>query len=925
MAKKEEKDKEIISASRTAKKIVKTVLLPFKTTLIIALIAVMIIFIAAAALKNIIRIGAVKDSSDPNSANYNPYGAAVYADTMEIQIDDLGQTVISSSITPQEMWDNDDRFSKYLNSVEELEYLLNAQFVTQYPYIDSVADGEFNGTIRFYRNNSENAMTYVSNSTMQSYVDTYNNGDTSILDTALNSFSLNSDGTLMIATIERASYTVQTNDSSAADDAVGQISGSSRSTADDGSYVVSASTDVLNITNVSYLSFVQKYVLPFNLLWSIVVMGHSNKIEAIELATSIADMAYEGEMSLIIDDNNVYTESEDRYTYNITDHYNGTITSRVTGLFIRITRDIDGNLERTTSQGLNISDNTDSITIDDYTVDNQFYTTYIETHDTNTPSIEIKKIVAWCAIYENDATYESIVSSDGDTPNSSTIDDTAEEYIADLSVDEAISVPIPALAEWRAEFELLFQDSTTTTTDESTGNTIEENYRYYITYLGNIEQTQNRTNINVESTYSYTTTDYANGTVTSPVFNEEIIDKFNNPDVSNVRGTICDADDDGWFIPALEVNEDTANLVDLMKYIINKANGEESEEEFSSIWNRLNSSSNSIYGGTSGLSGYRGIVFDYLLSKGVSPQGAAGIIGNFMQESTTNVVPYYVEGGNTGDASTSIQYTDSINNGTYSKEDFMYDSKGYGIAQWTHYTRKQALYEFAESYSDTMDIGNIYMQLDFFWQELTTDYVSTYNAIKDATDVETAARVFHDGYEQSNDGTELMMKRIAYAEQTYNEYLQYGSVGNAAIVNAAVAVHKYVRENGYRYEQLGISVPNYSGNTIDCSSFVTWVLVEAGVNGFTSGMWQWDSAKFRSNPNGWQEVSVDEAMPGDILCYNGHVEIVADASSNSSRFTVYNCGGNTSINAKGTETLPESTLSGHSKSSILKILRVTSN
>lgn len=147
---------------------------------------------------------------------------------------------------------------------------------------------------------------------------------------------------------------------------------------------------------------------------------------------------------------------------------------------------------------------------------------------------------------------------------------------------------------------------------------------------------------------------------------------------------------------------------------------------------------------------------------------------------------------------------------------------------------------------------------------------------------------------------------------------------NGNIVSAAVSVHNYLRTNGYTYAQNGVNVPNTSGRTIDCSSYVTWVLVEAGVPGFTPGMYQWTSSTFGSNPKGWQTVSVDEAAPGDIVVYPGHVEIIAENISGN-YFRVYNCGSNNSINASGTSELPESSRSGHSKSQATVILRVPMN
>lgn len=142
--------------------------------------------------------------------------------------------------------------------------------------------------------------------------------------------------------------------------------------------------------------------------------------------------------------------------------------------------------------------------------------------------------------------------------------------------------------------------------------------------------------------------------------------------------------------------------------------------------------------------------------------------------------------------------------------------------------------------------------------------------------------------------------------------------GSASMVQAAEAVHKYVRENGYRYAQAGVTLPNYKTKTIDCSSYVTWVILNSGYtsSSFKEGMSQWSSSTFRRNPEGWQEVKgIENARAGDILCYNGHVEIYA-GSMNGNKPIVYNCGGNASVAAKETST------SGHTTNKLVKILRL---
>ena len=142
--------------------------------------------------------------------------------------------------------------------------------------------------------------------------------------------------------------------------------------------------------------------------------------------------------------------------------------------------------------------------------------------------------------------------------------------------------------------------------------------------------------------------------------------------------------------------------------------------------------------------------------------------------------------------------------------------------------------------------------------------------------------------------------------------------GTENIVEKAVECHRYLRTNGYYYAQAGVNIPiTGSGRTIDCSSFVSWVLYEAGFEEMEG--YQQTSYTFLANKWGWQELSVSEAQPGDLLVYSAHVEIVAGDAGD--KFLVYNCGGNASINAEGTAELPESSTSGYTKGQVLKVLR----
>ncbi|SFU88682.1 phage tail tip lysozyme [Butyrivibrio sp. INlla21] len=63
-------------------------------------------------------------------------------------------------------------------------------------------------------------------------------------------------------------------------------------------------------------------------------------------------------------------------------------------------------------------------------------------------------------------------------------------------------------------------------------------------------------------------------------------------------------------------------------------------------------------------------------------------------------------------------YTLAVDMGAYGN--FIRDGAGYGLAQWTFWSRKQGIFEFAKSRGKS--IGDLQMQLDFLWKELMMSY-----------------------------------------------------------------------------------------------------------------------------------------------------------------------------------------------------------
>ena len=98
------------------------------------------------------------------------------------------------------------------------------------------------------------------------------------------------------------------------------------------------------------------------------------------------------------------------------------------------------------------------------------------------------------------------------------------------------------------------------------------------------------------------------------------------------------------------------------------------------------------------------IIWKYLKSQGLSDAGAAGLMGNLYAESglrPNNLQNVYEKKlGLTDDA-----YTAAVDNGSYTN--FVRDSAGYGLAQWTFWSRKQNLINFAKKQKTS--IGDLNM------------------------------------------------------------------------------------------------------------------------------------------------------------------------------------------------------------------------
>lgn len=134
-------------------------------------------------------------------------------------------------------------------------------------------------------------------------------------------------------------------------------------------------------------------------------------------------------------------------------------------------------------------------------------------------------------------------------------------------------------------------------------------------------------------------------------------------------------------------------------------------------------------------------IFDYLRQGGLSIPGACAVMGNMYCESALR--SDNVQDGMGYDDKT---YTDAVNNGTITRDSFAHDARGYGLCQWTFYTRKLELWN--------MTVGNGYsvaderLQCQLCINELKRDYSGLYNFLCSDCDLEAATRRVCSEYER---------------------------------------------------------------------------------------------------------------------------------------------------------------------------------
>lgn len=159
-------------------------------------------------------------------------------------------------------------------------------------------------------------------------------------------------------------------------------------------------------------------------------------------------------------------------------------------------------------------------------------------------------------------------------------------------------------------------------------------------------------------------------------------------------------------------------------------------------------------------------IWDFLMNKIGNAYGVAGLMGNLYAESalkSNNLQNSY----ETKLGYTDVSYTQAVDNGSYTN--FAKDSAGYGLAQWTYWSRKQNLLNYAKSVGKS--VGDLNTQLAFLYKELSEGYSAVLTTLKSATTVRAASDAVLTKFERPADqSSSVQAKRAEYGQKYYDKY-----------------------------------------------------------------------------------------------------------------------------------------------------------
>lgn len=277
-------------------------------------------------------------------------------------------------------------------------------------------------------------------------------------------------------------------------------------------------------------------------------------------------------------------------------------------------------------------------------------------------------------------------------------------------------------------------------------------------------------------------------------------------------------------------------------------------------------------------------VWDYLINAGMTPEGAAGMMGNIYAES--GMIANRVEIlclqrlKENGKFYTDATYTAFVDDGTISKARFLNPlpgkQYGYGLCQWTSPERKAGLYDLAKEKHTS--IGDVDTQLEWLMHELKTSYAEVLTTLRSTNNVMTASNAVLKKFECPADtGAAVRQTRYNYSMKYYNEYKEKTVRTRRAVVDLAKSWLGKKESDGSHREIIDIYnsyTPRARGYKVTytdawCATFVSAVAIKLGYTDIIPLECGCPEMVALAQKMGiWVESDAYTPAPGDIIMYD---------------------------------------------------------
>ena len=272
-------------------------------------------------------------------------------------------------------------------------------------------------------------------------------------------------------------------------------------------------------------------------------------------------------------------------------------------------------------------------------------------------------------------------------------------------------------------------------------------------------------------------------------------------------------------------------------------------------------------------------IWNHLKGWILNDYGVAALMGNLYAESGLNPRnlqnSYEKRLGYTDDT-----YTAAVDSGAYSG--FVRDAAGYGLAQWTYWSRKEALLAYVKAAGAS--VGDLEAQLGFLRKELAESYPSILAALKSAKSVREASDVILTKYERPADQSEnVKIKRAGYGQTYLSKYAGGSSAGKEGetmrqkFVSTAASYIGCKEADGTHRQIIDIYnehkplARGYAMKYTDawCATFVSAMAIKCGLTDIIPtecGCGQ--MIQLFQKLGAWQENDAHVPQPGDVIFYD---------------------------------------------------------